>query len=270
MSFIKKSYRTISEFNQTLAHNSIGAFSAQSAFFVITSFFPFMLLMVTLLQFTPFNPANIQESLSGNVLSTLTGEFLSSVIKEVSAKAAPGALLGAAGVSAVWAASRCLLSIIKGLNKVYECESKRGWFKLQILSIAYVFMLQLMFIVSLGILVFGEQLNKLLMLNRAVVNLRWVIGFALLVFSFMLIYKLLPDRKTRLSREIYGAVFSAAGWLIFSWLFSVYIDNFGNFGAVYGSLAAAVILMLWLYFCMYILFTGAQVNVLVRNIKRTR
>jgi membrane protein len=257
-------YKKIRSFTDKLSENSVGAYSAQAAFFVITSFFPFMLLLVNLLQFTPLNAANIQEWFLDDTINTVTGEMLSGVIREVSA-GATGTLLGAAGLSAIWAASRCLLSIIQGLNKVYSCENERGWLKLRLLSVVYIVVLQLMLIVSLGVLVFGEQLSSRFRLLESIVNMRWLIGLSLLVGFFVMIYTFVPNRKTRLSKELPGAVLSSIGWLAFTAIFSSYISRFSDFGAVYGSLTAAVILMLWLYFCMYILFLGAQFNVTLHN-----
>jgi membrane protein len=257
---------------EKIEENSVGAYSAQAAFFVITSFFPFMLLTVTLLRLTPLNNAVIYDALSGDVISAVTGEQLSIILREISVKAVPGALLGAAGISAIWAASRCMLSIIQGLNKVYGCESKRSWLKLRLIAVTYVFAFQLMLIISMGVLVFGEEINNFLarefnmvFLTQPILNLRWLLGLVLLIVFFMFVYKTVPERKTRLFSQFPGAILSAVGWVAYTGLFSLYIDNFADFGAVYGSLAAAVILMLWLYFCMFILFIGGQFNVWLKE-----
>jgi membrane protein len=262
MNVIKKTYKEIQSFVQTLNQNSVAAYSAQTAFFIITSFFPFMLLLMTLIKHTPLE-SHIKQALEGDFMNSVAGEFLSRILEEITARATPGTLLGVAGISALWAASRCILSVIQGLDKVYECHNqageKKGWFKLRLVSVVYLLALMAMFIVALGILVLGEYVLQ--GLSDLVIALRWAVGFLLLTTVFTLSYTFVPQRKTRLLRELPGAVLSTAGWLGFSWLFSMYIDNFADFGAVYGSLAAAVALMLWLYFCMFILFFGAQFNV---------
>jgi membrane protein len=85
-----------------------------------------------------------------------------------------------------------------------------------------------------------------------------------LTLIFWLLYTAVPHRrsrlKTRLLRELPGAVIAAVGWVGFSLLYSFYIDRIGNF-SLYGSLTAVVLAMLWLYFCLYILFLGAEINV---------
>jgi len=77
---------------------------------------------------------------------------------------------------------------------------------------------------------------------------------------FSIIYKTLPNGKMKFVDQIPGAVITSAGWVSFSILFSFFVDNFSNYANVYGSLSAIIILMLWLYICMYIMFIGAEIN----------
>ncbi|MCL2634627.1 MAG: YihY/virulence factor BrkB family protein [Oscillospiraceae bacterium] len=271
MAFLKKLRTEIKEISTKLRRDSVNAHSAQAAFFVITSFFPFMLLLVTLVRFFPFE-INIQQELNDNPLSSVITDFINDILKELAGKSASGAFLSAAGVSAIWAASRCLFAIIQGLNQVYGTEEKRSPLLLRLTAVVYVFVLQIIVIVSLGILVFGRRINDWLVswldipgLSEVMLNLRWAVFLLVLILFFMFVYTVVPERKTRFLSEMPGAILSAVGWLGFSALFSMYIDRFSDFGAVYGSLAAAVILMLWLYFCMYILFLGAQANVYLQS-----
>ncbi|HAN21235.1 MAG: hypothetical protein A2Y15_06650 [Clostridiales bacterium GWF2_36_10] len=117
------------------------------------------------------------------------------------------------------------------------------------------------------LLVFGNRIIEMTEENfpyAAVVfiimSLRYLIGFCLLVFFFTIIYRALPSGKQRFSHQLPGAIIASVGWIAFSLMFSFYIDNFSNYATVYGSLTAVVLLMLWLYSCMYILFFGAEIN----------
>jgi membrane protein len=82
---------------------------------------------------------------------------------------------------------------------------------------------------------------------------------------FLAIYVVIPNRKTKISKELPGALVCACGWMGFSYAFSYYIDHYSNYTSMYGSLTTIVLFMLWLYFCMYILFIGAEINVLFQN-----
>ncbi len=68
--------------------------------------------------------------------------------------------------------------------------------------------------------------------------------------------------------QLMGAAFSAVGWMIVSWIFSVYLNIFKGFSSMYGSLTTIVLIMLWLYFCMYILLLGGEVNVILRDMEQ--
>ena len=76
-------------------------------------------------------------------------------------------------------------------------------------------------------------------------------------------YKFLPNRKDWLRKQIPGALFSAIGWQVVSWIFSMYLDIFEGFSDMYGSLTTIVLIMLWLYFCMYCILLGAEVNIVL-------
>jgi len=268
---IRKFYNELSEFLKKLNDDTVGAYSAQAAFFVIISFFPFTMLLMTLIRFIPVE-LDLQRHLSNNIFSSATSDFVNGILHELSGKAASGMLLGAMGISALWSSSRCLLAIINGLNQIYGSAVKRGYIITRLTSLVYVLVLQITIIISLVILVFGERINDWLItslnirgMSDFLVNMRWILGLLVLILFFMFIYTVVPERKTRFLSELPGAVISAFGWLGFTGLFTMYIDNFSNYGALYGSLTAAVILMLWLYFCMYILFLGAEINVYLQS-----
>ena len=76
----------------------------------------------------------------------------------------------------------------------------------------------------------------------------------------MALYTWLPYERQILRKQLPGALFSTAGWIVCSFGFSIYFNRFSRFSSMYGSLAAVVFLMLWLYFCICILFLGAEVN----------
>ena len=101
--------------------------------------------------------------------------------------------------------------------------------------------------------------NKLMELRMAITPVV-VIGFLLLI------YKFLPNRKDLFRKQIPGAIFTAIGWLVISWVFSVYLDIFKGFSDMYGSLTTIVLIMLWLYFCMYCVLFGAQLNIYMKDV----
>ena len=95
---------------------------------------------------------------------------------------------------------------------------------------------------------------------RLVISLRILFALAVFLFTFVGLYTIVPAKKQKPRQQLPGAVFTAVGWLIFSYAFSIYFTHFSNFSYMYGSLTAVVLLMLWLYICICILFVGAELN----------
>lgn len=90
--------------------------------------------------------------------------------------------------------------------------------------------------------------------------MRAVLSLGMLSIFFVWLYTFLPYEKMNIKYQIPGAVFSTVTWVLFSFGFSIYFSHFSRFSYMYGSLAAVVILMLWVYFCICILFLGAEIN----------
>ena len=132
-----------------------------------------------------------------------------------------------------------------------------------------MFILVIIFLLVLS--VFGNTLNILIAEHVSILSrlADWLIRMrvyitpvVLMVFS-LLIYKFLPNRKDSLKKQIPGAIFAAIGWMIVSWIFSVYVDLFKGFSDMYGSLTTIVLIMLWMYFCMYSILLGGEINILM-------
>ena len=119
--------------------------------------------------------------------------------------------------------------------------------------------------------VFGNSLNLFILehlpfMSRTadwLIEARTFISPAVLVVFCLLIYKFLPNRRDRLIKQLPGAAFAALGWMVVSWIFSIYLDIFKGFSSMYGSLTTIVLIMLWMYFCMYSILLGGELNVLL-------
>ena len=105
------------------------------------------------------------------------------------------------------------------------------------------------------------------------ISIRTLLVWCALMLFFLLLYNFIPSRKGRFNKhnrryfftfefpkKLPGAVFASLGWMIFSYFYSLYVDNFNSMSYMYGSLTTIVVSLLWLYFIMYILFIGAEIN----------
>lgn len=246
----------------------ITAFSAQAAFFIIISFFPFLMFLLTMVQ-SMYTESTLMKTFT-DIIPEAFDSYVVSIISEIYDKTS-GTVISVTALTTLWSASRAFLAIVKGLNSIYDIEETRNYFKLRIIATIYTFIFALMLIVSLGFLVFGNRIyieisTRLPVLNDLallIISLRTIVGLCVLAIFFTILYIAIPDRKSSVWSEIPGAILAAVGWMGFSYLYSYYIDHMSNYSNMYGSLTAIVLLMLWLYFCMYILFVGAEFNVIL-------
>ena len=263
--------RLIRAFVKKINADGISALSAHAAFFVIISFFPFVMFLLTLLSYLPFFTETLP-AINLNLLPGAVSAFIIQAFTELSNRA-NGTILSITVIIAIWSASRGILSVMRGLNSIHNVRETRNYFVTRIMATLYTVVFAVLLLVMMLIFIFGNQLT-LWLVNRVpvlgefalvIISLRTAVGIAVLIFFFLIIFLSLPNRKTTILRELPGAVLTAAGWVGFSFLFSFYVDNLSNYTAIYGSLTAIVLCMLWLYACMYILFIGAEVNSILSN-----
>ena len=260
-------------FLNKIKEDSVSAFAAQAAFFIILSFFPFVMFLLTLLNYLPISAYELQNLITGIFPATVT-DIIGTVFSELVEKSS-GAVLSATVIAALWSASRGMLALVRGLNAVYGHKETRNYFLIRGISMLYTLAFAALLIVTLLLLVFGNRLygfiiRQLPLLEDfalVLMSIRTLVTMAVLSLFFLLMYLVIPNRKSRILRELPGALLAAGGWLGFSFLFSLYIDHMGTY--TYGSLTALAICMLWLYFCMYILFLGAEFNLLFSSGKDT-
>ena len=266
MSAIKKAIKFIFDVLKGVLEDNIAAYSAHVAFFVTISFIPFIMLLISLLQYLPFTRAELTAQLI-QAFPQAARSFVASFVDEAYQKSG-ATVISIAAVSALWASSIGVYALMNGLNRVYRTDETRGYISLRVVSMIYTLFLIILLCLCLGIFVFGNTITE--MLGRSLPN---VFGAALVVMSvrkmagilvlgvfFLIMFRFVPNRKTRALLQTPGALISAAGWIIFSYVFSYYYEHMANYSYLYGSLSVLVFFMLWLFFCIYILFIGAEIN----------
>ncbi len=268
--FIKSAYKHIKYFTRKLAASRASAYAAQTAFFMFLSLIPLIMLLLSLLK--QIGTETIITSNISQFTPSIIDSFFDSYLPEI-IESSGLSLTIVSAVILLWSASKGVFAIIGGLNSVYEIKENRNYFYLRLVAVFYTLAFVIMLVCALTILIFGDRLNDFLYslfpdlkgLVFILSSLRFIIVFVLLVFFFCILYKVLPNGKLRFIDQLPGAVISGAGWIIFSMVFSFFVDNFSNYASIYGSLSAIIVILLWLYFCMYILFIGAEVNLILNT-----
>ncbi|MCM1333941.1 MAG: YihY/virulence factor BrkB family protein [Bacteroides sp.] len=267
---ILKLYTVVKCVTERFRRDNLNEYAAYSALFMILSFVPFIMILLNIMKNFPiFSETSTYEL---EILSDEVGGFITRIIAEAREKA-NGAILSVTTVVALWSASRGLIGIINGLNRIHRVKETRGFLRLRISAVFYMILFILAMLAVLVLLVFGQAILERLIrafpifesFDGALFTFRWAIGFGVLILFFLFIYAALPIQKSRPFSKLPGAVFSAAGWLGFSALYSFYVNRLANYSYVYGSLTTVALLILWLYICMYILFLGEELNLMLSS-----
>ncbi|MCI9148534.1 MAG: YihY/virulence factor BrkB family protein [Hungatella sp.] len=247
--------------------DEVTVYAAQASFFIVISFFPFIMLLLTLIQFIPaLNKSDVLELLV-SIMPDMLDSLVIGIVDELYTKS-PATVVSLSAIVAIWSASRGMLGIERGLNRVYESPQPRGYIVRRLICSGYTVLFVAACIASLLLLVLGGSIQRLIIrifpvvsaFTRYVISFRSFLALAVLVIVFTGLYTLVPVRSHSMKSQLPGALFSTLGWIVFSGLFSIYFNNFSNYSYMYGSLTAVVVLMLWLYICICILLIGAELN----------
>ena len=249
-------------FMEHVAKDRLDSTSAHGAYFIIISFLPFIAFLLTLMQQIHFSSGIPVIEAALQIFPDSVAHYIQGLLPD---PITSSGVLPVAVIAALWSSSMGMVAIIKGLDHIFDVEETRGYIRLRIVAVVYVIIFALVLILTAVVLVFGSTIYNYLLTKTPpffatlLMNFKSLAGFVLLFAFFTLMYSCVPRRRVRFVHNLAGAAFSAAGWVLFSFFFSLFVENFSNF-SVYGGLATLVTLMFWLFFCMYIMLLGAEVS----------
>lgn len=246
--------------------DDIFALGAQLAYYLILSFFPFLIFLLTLIGFSKLDSMAVLNGLR-TLLPTSVFELVYNIVIEVIEKQNTG-LLGASLLLVVWSASSAFRAVIKGINKAYEIKENRSFIKRAIIAMICTFSLAFVIILTLVMLVFGRVIGNLLItylpFPEFVAKIWDFIRYGILLFImiciFAGIYRYTPSKRLKWKEVFPGAAICTVGWLIVSLGFSFYINNFSSYSKIYGGLGAVIVLITWLYITSIIFIAGGEIN----------
>jgi membrane protein len=176
-------------------------------------------------------------------------------------------VLGALG--ALWAASGAMGTVIKAVNRAYATTDSRPFWKKRLAAVILCLAIAVVAVGMLLLIVFGGPLGTAIAENAGLGGafewtwnlVRWPLVFITVLLFFALVYFLAPDTEQRNWKWVSpGALVGAVGWLVLSGLFALYVRYAGTYDETYGSLAAGIVLLLWLNYSAYALIYGAELN----------
>ena len=239
-----------------VARLRIPVYAAHAGYFVILASFPMLVLLLGLLRYTGLQVQTLTAFLEGflpQALMPAARKLIRSTYENTS-----GAVLSLSAVTALWSAGRGIQGLLTGLNGVYGVTENRGWLRTRLLCGLYALGFLLVLVATLVLHVFGTELFRSQSGN--LLQLRFFLLLGLQTALFAGIFTVLPNRKNRFRESLPGAFLASAGWLIFSDLYSFYVEHFAGYTNLFGSVYGVALSMLWLYFCICILFYGGALN----------
>lgn len=267
MRLLKYFIKLIFGFMDHLKKDHIDAYASQAALFMMMALFPALILLLNILQYTPVTEDFLFE-IAMDIVPDSFYELVASIISDVY-QSSSGTLLSISIVFTIWSASRGMLALIRGFSNIYHTKENRNYFVLRLISSVYTVLFILGIVLMLVLMVFGNSLLSMIQRHYPLLYdaADWLISNrtlyipVLMTLLFTFIYRLVPNGNRSLISYLPGALFSSVGWLAFSFFYSYYIDHYSGLSYSYGSLTTMVLLMLWLYICMYIIFIGAEINI---------
>lgn len=257
-----------------IGEDEVFGLAAQLAYFFLLSLFPLLIFLVTLLPYLPIS----QEEMLGVIADFAPGEtmtFIETNLNEIMSHQ-NGTLLSFGIIATVWSASNGLNAVIRALNKAYDVKESRSFVAARGMAILFTFALIFVFIVALLLPVFGKHIGLFLFSKFGLSSqflqiwntLRWLLSSLIIFIVFLALYWIAPNKRFRCIDAVPGAVFSTVSWLLVSLGFSFYVNNFGNYSAMYGSIGAVIVLMIWFYLSGIIIILGGEINALSSYLKR--
>ena len=263
--------KKLKEFVEYLSEQKVPLYAANASFFLILSIFPVLVLLLALVRYTGLQVETLTDLISAVVPSALMPMVnrlvLSAYVNST------GTVLSVSAVAALWSASRGMYSFVMGLNAIYEVRENRGYLRTRLLSMGYTFAFLVVLMLTLVLHVFGGDLLRLLEglpipeFLMSLLDLRVFLLLVLQTFLFCGMFTVLPNERNRVGESLPGALLASIGWQIFTNLYSVYSQKFTAYASIYGSLYVVALGMLWLYFCICIVFYGGVLNKILRKWK---
>jgi membrane protein len=254
-------------FNEMMADDCL-SLAAQLAYYFFLALFPALLFLVALASFFPIQ--NLMDQIMGALARVAPPDVLAIVSEQLAkiGEAKNGGLLTTGMLLTIWSSSAGMLAIINTLNRAYDIEEGRPWWKVRIIAILMTIGVGLFVVTSFALILVGPTLAERVAawfgLGQLFVwawwILQWPIVFALIASALALIYYFGPDAEQDFVFITPGSLAATLLWILFSLGFKVYIANFTSYNETYGAIGGVIVLLLWFYTSGLAMLIGAEIN----------
>jgi membrane protein len=242
--------------------------AAQLAYYFFLAVFPTILFLLALASF--FSLGSLSDDV-GRALGPFVSAEVLALIQEQMARLAgkkSGGLLTLGVLGALWSSSAALVSIADALNRAYDIEESRPWWKVRLVAIVLTIALAIFVLTAMALVLSGPAVARYLgdvvglgdVFTWAWMILQWPIALGLVSTAIGLVYYFGPDAEQDWVWVTPGALLGTALWLLVSLAFKLYVAWFTDYNASYGTVGGVIVLMLWFYVSGLAILAGAEVN----------
>lgn len=256
--------RTIKE---TIDDNCVDL-AAQLSYYLFLALFPAILFLLATASFFPLhNLTDDTARLLGPVVSPEVLALLQEQMRRLG-NHENGGLLTFGVVGALWSSSAALVSIVNALNRAYDIDEQRPWWKVRLVAIGLTIGVALFILVAISLVLagptaaryLGEMTGLGMPFEWAWLVIQWPFAFALVATAIGLIFYFAPDAEQDWVWVTPGAVIATALWLIASLGFKYYVANFTDYAGSYGTVGGVMIVLLYIYVSSFAILVGAELN----------
>jgi membrane protein len=248
--------------------DGVPGLAAQLAFYFLLALFPALLFLVSLLAYLPVEAAianvvqRLQPFLPRDVITLVQSEI------DKLLQGSERSLLTFTIAGAVWSSSSALTAVITTLNRAYDIEEFRPWWRTRLIAIALSMTLAVFVVLAFALVVGGSDLAGAVALWLGAGEVfetlwgivQWPVALFFVVFAIDLVYYFAPNADTRWVWISPGSLVATALWLLTSIGFKLYLQHVSNVAIVHGALGSVIVLLLWLYLSGFAILIGAELN----------
>ena len=253
--------------SETLDDNVFGV-AAQVAYNTFFSLFPFLLFVAPLLSLVGDKQQMINGILSRLTLPPAAMTMLAGVLRDLVFSSSAPELVSAGALLAAYSGSNIFTNFIDALNRAYDVEDKRGWWKKRFIALGMLVAAAVTMGLATYVMLAGEKTVTILgnwmgmsaQTAKAWTFLQFPLAFILLTGFLWLLYYLLPYAKQHKKQILAGSIFTTILWILATLLFRFYVQNWGSYNPAYGAIGAVMILLTWIYISSVVILIGGELN----------
>lgn len=272
MNKIKEFWKSYMEVSLMYRQTNSRLFASSVAFFVFLGIFPSVLLVFSIIPFTPLTQTGVLEFLR-KVLPEALDNMTVNIIGQLYGNSP--AIVSVTSILLIWSSAKGVQGVKSGLNAINGDVEMSNFIMLRLRAILYGIIFSLTLVLSVAIIVFLNYIWDLIQAYFGfsfvwvdyLINFRFLIQWIIYAFVLTFVYAWVPDKKSRPRKQWKGALFTGTTWTLFNWAFNYYLSNWSSFN-IYGSMATVVIMLIWIYTLSFLFMYGGIINVYLNRKKQ--